>query len=248
MSFSPNLFLSHLNAKGGPAKPCRFEVILPIPTYINSFIENSILEKILNLPNSVFSDVTDAVNNALPDALKGGGSAYSASSNPSMSRYLALQCDSASLPGKTLQTADVKIYGPSFKVPYRAQYDAATFSFICTNEFEERKLFDRWLEAIIPNDTNNVRYPKGSNSRYMTNIKIIQYDDFIKQIYAVELIDAFPIGIGPQDLNWGDSGFHKLNVQFAYQKFKTIYQGSYNIDSALTALAGSAVTRVLPIR
>ena len=51
MSFSPNLFLSNVRAKDGLAKPSRFEVILPIPAYINSFVGSSILEKILNFKN-----------------------------------------------------------------------------------------------------------------------------------------------------------------------------------------------------
>jgi len=81
----------------------------------------------------------------------------------------------------------------------------------------------------------------------MTNIKIIQYDDFIKQIYAVELIDAFPIGIASQTLNWSEDGFHRLSVQFAYQKYNTIYEGTYNLAAAATALFGSAGTRLLPL-
>ena len=164
-----------------------------------------------------------------------------------MSRYLALQCETAELPGKTLQTADVKIYGPTFKVPYQTQYADTSLTFICTNQFYERKLFDRWMEAIMPSDTNNLRFPKGNQSRYMTNIKIIQYDDFIKQIYAVELIDAFPIGIGPQSLNWADDGFHRLSVQFAYQKYRPIYDGTYNLAAAATALFGSGLSRILPL-
>jgi hypothetical protein len=159
---------------------------------------------------------------------------------------LALQCESAELPGKTLQTADVKVYGPSFKVPYSTQYTDMNLTFICTNEFYERKLFDRWMEAIHPTDTNNMRFPKGNASRYMTNIKIIQYDDFIKQIYAVELIDAFPIGIAPQTLNWSEDGFHRLSVQFAYQKYRTIYEGTYDLGAAASSLFGSAASRLLP--
>ncbi len=62
MSFSPNLFLSNIRSKDGPAKTSRFEVILPIPPYINSFVGNSILEKILNFPNSIFGNVSDALN------------------------------------------------------------------------------------------------------------------------------------------------------------------------------------------
>jgi len=40
MSFAPNLFLSNIKAKDGLARPNRFQVILPIPQYINNFIGN----------------------------------------------------------------------------------------------------------------------------------------------------------------------------------------------------------------
>ena len=245
MSFSPNLFLSNVRGKDGLAKPSRYEVILPIPPYVNSSIGNSILEKILNFPNSVFSDVSDAIGSAF--GRQGAQDEYSRTSNSSVSRYLALQCESAELPGKTLATADVKIYGPTFKVPYQTQYTDTNLTFICTNDFYERKLFDRWMEAIMPSDTNNLRFPKGQQSRYMTNIKIIQYDDFIKQIFAVELIDAFPIGIAPQALSWSEDGFHRLSIQFAYQRYKPIYEGSYDLAAAATALFGSGLSRILPL-
>ena len=244
MSFSPNLFLSNVRAKDGLAKPSRYEVVLPIPPYINSFVGNSIIEKILNFPNSIFSDVSDAIGSAF--GRQGSSDEYSRTSNSSMSRYLALQCEAAEIPGRTLQTADVKIYGPTFKIPYQSMYSDTTLTFICTNEFYERKLFDRWIEAIHPSDTNNLRFPKGQNSRYLTNIKIIQYDDFIKQIYAVELLDAFPIGVAPQSLSWSDDGFHRLSVQIAYQRYRPIYEGTYDLAAAATALFGAAGSRLLP--
>ena len=40
MSFSPNLFLSNIKGKGGLARPCRYEVIIPIPAYIGQAIGN----------------------------------------------------------------------------------------------------------------------------------------------------------------------------------------------------------------
>lgn len=245
MSFSPNLFLSNVRGKDGLAKPSRFQVILPIPSYINEFIGNSIIEKILNFPNSIFSDVSSAINSALG---KESPSGYSKTSNASISRYLSLQCESAELPGKTLATADVKVYGPTFKVPYQTQYTDMSLTFICTNDFYERKLFDQWMEAIHPSDTNNLRFPKGDRSRYLTNIKIIQYDDFIKEIYAVELLDAFPIGVAPQSLSWSDDGFHRLGIQFAYQKYRTLPKGNYDLGEAATSLFGSAASRILPLR
>lgn len=245
MSFSPNLFLSNIRGKDGLAKPSRFEVILPIPPYINQFVGNSIIEKILNFPNSIFSDVSNAIGSAF--GRQGESDEYSKTSNSSLTRYLALQCESAELPGRTTATADVKIYGPTFKVPYQTQYTDTTLTFLCTNDFYERKLFDRWMEAIHPSDTNNLRFPKGQQSRYLTNIKIIQYDEFIKRIFAVELIDAFPIGIAPQQLSWGEDGFHRLSIQFAYQRYRPVYDGGYDLASAATALFGSVAARALPI-
>jgi hypothetical protein len=242
MSFSPNLFLSNIKGKDGLARPARYEVILPIPEYIGNAINNSIIEKILNLPNSAFSEISEAIGNALGqknDAQK--------SANPGLTRYLALQCETAELPGKTIQTEDVKIYGPTFKVPYQTQYAETSLTFLCTNEFYERKLFDRWMEAIMPTDTNNLRYPKGRNSRYLTQITITQFDDLIKQIYAVNLIDAFPIGVAAQPLSWSEEGFHRVTVQFAYQKYRPIYDGTYNLAAAATALFGSGLSRILPL-
>lgn len=242
MSFAPNLFLSNIRAKDGLARPNRFEVILPIPTYINNFIGNSVFEQLFNLPNTIFNNVTEVLGGVFGNQPT---DPQSKTSNASMSRYLALQCENAELPGKTLATADVKIYGPTFKVPYQTQYTDTTLTFLCTNEFYERKLFDRWIEAIMPTDTNNLRFSKDEATRYLTNIKIIQYDEFIKQIYAIELIDAFPIGVASQQLSWQDDGIHRLSVQFSYQSFKTIYSGTYNLSQAAAALFGNSGERLV---
>jgi hypothetical protein len=242
MTFSPQLFLSNIKAKDGLARPARFEVVLPIPPYINRFITQSLIEKITNLPNTLITNIADSINEAL--GKNDGQDAQTKTSNASISRYLALQCEAAELPGKTILTQDAKVYGPGFKVPYQTQYGDTTLTFLCTNEFNERKLFDRWMEAIMPTDTNNLRFPKGEKSRYLTNIKIIQYDDFIKRIFAVELIDAFPIGIAPQALNWSEDNFHRLSVQFAYQRYNVIYEGSYDLVAAATEYFGAKGARI----
>lgn len=232
MAFLPQLFYSNINAKDGLARPSRFQVVLPIPKYISEFVTKSVLEKLLNLPNSVFSDITARVV---------GDNEAGKSFDPTITRYLALQCETAELPGKTLRTQEVQIYGPSFQVPYLASYGDISFTFLCTNDFYERKLFDRWLEAIIPNDTNNPRFARGEKSRYLTDIKIVQYNDFFKQIYAVNLIDAFPKSITAQNLSWSEDGFHRLTVQFAYQKYETIYRGAYDTGAITAALVGAGI-------
>jgi len=241
MSFSPNIFLSNIKNKDGLARPNRFEAIIPIPEYINKFVGNSILERILNFPATVFDTVETAITSVVGNVPQDENAK---SSNPSITRYLSLQCETTEFPGKTLNTADVKIYGPTFKVPYQAQFGDISLSFLCTNEFYERKLFERWMEAIMPMDTNNLRFAKDEETRYMTNIKIIQYDDFIKKIFVVELIDAFPTSISNQSLSWADDGFHRLGVQFSYQKYRVVYEGSYNLAQAASTIFGSAAAKL----
>ena len=233
MSFAPGLFLSHVKGKGGLARPNRFMVILPIPKYIGNFVEASVFDSILNIPGAIVTSVAGALTNTL-----NANSDAKNYSDPSISRYLGLQCDTAELPSKSLATSEVKIYGPTYKVPYQTTYTETTLGFLCTNDFYERKLFDRWMEAIMPTDTNNLRFPRDEDTRYTTNIKVIQYDDYIKQIYAVELIDAFPTSIAAQSLSWSDDGFHRLSVTFAYQKYRPIYEGEYDIGTVFRVFAG----------
>ena len=244
MSFTPSLFLSNIKSKDGLARPNRFKMILPIPPYINRFIDTNVLESLLNLPNTLVTDITDWVNYATGTETGRQSKGLSKTSNASLTRYLSLQCDTAELPGKTLQTADVKIYGPSFKVPYQKQYGDITLSFICTNDFYERKLFDAWIDSIMAPGTNNLRYAKDEETRYMTNIQILQYDDFIKQIYAVKLIDAFPVGLASQPLSWADDGYHRLTVQFSYQKYEPIYDGYYDLGEAAASYFGAKSTKL----
>jgi hypothetical protein len=238
MSFSPNLFLSNMRAKGGPAKTNRFEVMLPIPRYVGENIEQNEWERILNFPTTIVSDVTNKIF---------GGKSKDAKddSQPDISRYLALQCETAELPGKTLQTADVKVYGPTYKIPYQTQYQETTLTFICTNDFYERKLFEKWLLAIMPYDTNNLRFSNDfeNKTRYLTNITIMQYNESVKQIFAVELQDAFPVGMASQQLSWSDDSFHRLSIQFSYKKYKPIYEGNTDTSRILETLIGSAAAR-----
>ena len=156
-----------------------------------------------------------------------------------VSRSLELQCETAELPGKNLVTQDIKVYGPTYKMATHKQYaNEITLNFLCTNTGSERGFFDKWIEYINPNLTNNMRYPggvDGSTQSYLSTITITQYND-IKEFYRkdnneiisrVQLRYAFPVGYSAQPLNWGDDGFQRLSVQFAYNGFRDDIQEEF---------------------
>jgi hypothetical protein len=240
MSFSPNLFLSNLDAKGGGlAKSSRFKVILPIPKLLSERFEDTFGSNLLNIAND-FTNVIQRTGNR--DNVTENNPSYSWKSDAT--RWLALQCESTDLPGKSFTTSDVKVYGPTFKVPNQTTYNDISLTFLCNSEFSERKLFDAWLEVIRSPNTHNFRFPKfDGGSTYMTQITIIQYNDFVKQIYALELEDAFPIGITSQQVSWAEDSFHRLTVNFAYYKYRTIYDGKYDTNDILSTIIGTGVAR-----
>jgi hypothetical protein len=240
MAFTPQSFLSNINSKNGLVKPNRFHVILPIPSYISKFVrgqETTADNGDFTFNNGSMQRFQLGLENAQTGRPFGLGE--------NIPRWLSLQCEQAELPGKTLLTADARVYGPGYKVPYLAQYTETTLQFLSTAEsFYERKLFDIWLESIAPNNTNNVRFSKGTDGTdgYVTNIMIVQFDDYVKQIYAVELIDAFPIGVSAQPLSWSDDNFHRVSVQFSYQKFRTVYNGPKNTEAVADEVFGGLAT------
>ena len=236
MSFSPDKFLSQVNQRGGLAKASRYDVIIPLPQYINNFVTNSIVDKLVALRDSVIQDITLALPSFIGTFIgQDPISRQALTANPETTRHLAMMCENAEMPGKSLLTEKVKIYGPGFQVPYLTNYTDMNLTFLCTNDYAERKIFDRWIEAIIPSDTNNVRFPKGATNSYLTNITITQYDETVNRIYATQLVDAFPIGIAPQPLSWSDDGFQRLTVNFAYQRYKVIYDEQFGSAGDVTA-------------
>lgn len=198
--FRPSALLSHIKARGGPARTNRFEAIIPIPNAILNFVK---LSETMDMESVTVGNMPNSTN-----PLTGIGQVE-------LSRALALQCESTELPGRTLMTADAKIYGPTYKIPYQTQYNEIALTFLCTNEFYERRLFETWINSIMAPDTNNMRF----QNTYATTLQVVQYDDSTNSIYRVSMYNAFPIGIAPAPVAWADDGFHRLTVQFSYYKY-----------------------------
>jgi len=130
----------------------------------------------------------------------------------SSAKSLKYRCETAQLPGRTFATTEQKTYGPIEKYPYLNTYNDLDLTFIIDDDMNQKVFFDAWMNYINPLYNNNMRY-KGD---YATTIVINQYDVTNQLTYSINLVDAYPISINQMDLNWGDDGYHKLNVTFAY--------------------------------
>lgn len=144
---------------------------------------------------------------------------------------LAFRCESAILPGRTIATGDLRIYGPTEKFPYQTSYEDITLTFICTDSMNEKKFFDTWLNIINPKQTWNFKY----KSDYTMDLTVIQYTNDDKEAMRIKMIDAFPLSVNQLDLDWANAdAYHKLSVTFAYTYWESAEEAAAAAENSGT--------------
>ena len=202
---------STISKKGGIARANRFRVIFTPP-------KTSLLN--LNLETIISS------------AISGNFSAKNLINNP---RDIDMLCDSVTIPGKQISTIDYQAQRESIKVPYETIPDDVTLSFILTNDYYMKTVFDNWINNIVNNSTYTVAYKKDIT----TDVIIQQLDEKNTPIYGVKLRGAFPTTMNEIVLsNESENTIQKLNVSFSYDKYKP--------EGALSS-TGSAIRSALSI-
>ncbi len=154
-------------------------------------------------------------------------------------RQLTYLCETAELPGRGFMNADLRYYGPNFKIPYQTEYQETAMTFLCRTDSFERQFFDDWMEIINPTNTFDFSY----KDDYVCQIEMYQFgetgrrtttepnretvipsgtsNEFSEPIatYAWTLTDAFPILVNPQPVTWADDNFQRLAISFSFTKW-----------------------------
>ncbi len=138
-------------------------------------------------------------------------------------KELSLQCEVSELPSRDINMIEYRQYAFTKRIPHINQYGPVTFTFYCNGNLLEKKLFDRWLDFMIPADTGLVNYPEDSTGfpQYESDVIINQYDQSRNLIYSVTLVSAIPISIANMGQNWADDSVHRVSVTFAFVKWKS---------------------------
>ena len=154
-------------------------------------------------------------------------------------RNLTFRCESAQLPGRTFETTVKKIgSAPVEKFPYHTNYMETTFTFIVSDDMNEKIFFDTWMDLINPTSNFNFQY----KSNYAVDISVNQYDVAGNLTYAGVLQEAFPVDVNQLDLDWGTDSYHKLAVVFCYRQWsnnKVSALGQNVLTAGLSGLISS---------
>ena len=131
-------------------------------------------------------------------------------------RNLSMRCESVDMPGRAFATTEKKMgSAPIQKFPYQTNYTESTFTFIVSDDMNEKIFFDAWMELINPTTDFNFQY----KANYAVDVSINQYDVTGNLTYAAVLKEAFPLAINQLDMEWSSDGYHKMAIVFAYTQW-----------------------------
>jgi len=150
-------------------------------------------------------------------------------------RNLSFRCESVDIPGRTFATAEKKMgSAPVEKFPYQTTYGESTFTFMVSDNMNEKIFFDAWMDLINPSTDYNFQY----KANYAVDVSINQYDVSGELTYAAVLRESFPLAINQLDLEWSSDGYHKLAVVFAYKQWNNNTVSSLSQSMKNAALNG----------
>jgi hypothetical protein len=190
---SINDLKSAIAKHGGVASPNRFAVYMTPPA-----------QTLLNLD----------IQGSLGAALSGNFKVGNLLNDP---RDIALLCESCNMPGRIITTLEYQSIRQAQKIPNGYINEDVTFSFILTQDYYMKKMFDKWMGIVIDLQKYRAQYQKN----YTTDVIIHQLDKNNIPIYGVKLKRAYPIVLGGIGLdNNSENTVQKLTVTMTFDDFE----------------------------
>lgn len=133
------------------------------------------------------------------------------------SREISLLAQTCTIPGRTIQTMDFQSVRQPVKIPTGYAQEGVTMSFLLTNDYFVKRVFDRWINASVDQTTYRVLY----DNYYCSDIQINQLDSNDNIVYTVKLLKAWPISYESITLDHGSNNeVLNLSVTFTYDDFE----------------------------
>ena len=127
-------------------------------------------------------------------------------------------CESVQLPGRTITTFEHGMTQQPTKRPYSFINSDVTLTFLITNDFYIKNLFDKWMRCVV-NDSDAKVYYK---DQYVSDMTISVLDREHDMIYKVNLEKAYPIDMSVVELsNTAENTILKLTVTMTYDNYTT---------------------------
>jgi len=149
----------------------------------------------------------------LVGAITSGGGLKSMVNDP---RDISLLCENVTIPGRQIATLDYQADKQAVKIPYSFINEDVTCSFLLTNDYYMKTMFDDWLEQVFNTESYRAKFKKD----FTSDVVIQQLNEKNIPVYGVRLENAFPTTITGIALdNNSESAVQKISVTFSYDNY-----------------------------
>ena len=149
----------------------------------------------------------------LVGAITSGGGLKSMVNDP---RDISLLCETVTIPGRQIATLDYQADKQAVKIPYSFINEDVTCSFLLTNDYYMKTMFDDWLEQVFNSESYRAKFKKD----FTSDVVIQQLNEKNIPVYGVRLENAFPTTITGISLdNNSESAVQKISVTFSYDNY-----------------------------
>jgi len=125
-------------------------------------------------------------------------------------------CESVQLPGRSVSTFEHGMTHQVTKRPYSFINSDVTLTFLITNDFYIKDLFDKWMRCVVNDSTAKIQY----KNQYVSDMTITVLDVEHNMVYKVNLENAYPIDISVIELsNASENQVLRLTVTMTYDNY-----------------------------
>ena len=143
---------------------------------------------------------------------------------------LGLLCSDASLPTSSYATAEVKdnFMGITQEFAHTRLYTDLDFTFYVDNDYTVMRFFEGWMDYISGGgefaaasdpSTSGFRRFNFPNDYKVQNMEIFKFEKDYKTVLSYQFVNAFPKGLTPVPISYGDADLLKVTVNFNYDRY-----------------------------
>lgn len=133
-------------------------------------------------------------------------------------RTVLLLCDSASLPGININTAQTRTFGEIREIPYELMYEPINLTFYVDAGMYVKKMFDSWIMYTQIRDTRKFNY---YDNYVAKELQILVQDMANNNRYVVTMYEAFPKTVSQVQMDYAGRDVMKVNVQMTYKYWRS---------------------------
>lgn len=139
---------------------------------------------------------------------------------------LIYRCISGPLPGRNIMTRDFAFQGPLQTFAYNASYENVTIGILCSEDMNEKLFLEKWADIAIGNHrekddpSDDHAWGLGFPDEYRNGTVTMRlYNSLGKRVLSCKLVRAFPVTVGPIEMDWSRDELAIFNCSFSYHYY-----------------------------